>query len=131
MAAVDDGDPPLPPEHTQALAFGCGTIGAGNESKHPDASFIFIPKHPGTQTYVCNTNSTMTPRKQYDRYPHLPQPHPTLTASPANYHRTSTSVISMISPARRNLCLHLSPTTAAKMQTPQKRLCYPQPPTSH
>jgi len=84
MTAAVDGDPPLPPEHIQPSAFGCGTICAGNESKHPDASFIFDPKHPGTQTYVRSTIAKFNGCQQLDHEP--PQttrtlPSPSATSS--------------------------------------------------
>jgi len=54
MAAVVDGNPPLPPEHIQHATCVSGIHQFENESKHPNASFISSSKPPGTQPYALS-----------------------------------------------------------------------------
>jgi len=49
-----DGDP-LPPEHIHHATCVSNIIWDEKESKHPDASFIFIPNLPGTELYDVNS----------------------------------------------------------------------------
>ncbi len=82
--AVDDGDPPLPPEHMQHASCVTGTLGDQDESKHPDASFIISPKPPGTVSYGQNPVAKLNGRNDSDHDPPttMPQTLPHRSSNP-------------------------------------------------
>jgi len=71
--ATVDGDPPLPPEHIHHATCVSDIIWDEKESKHPDASFIFIPNLPGTDRYGVNAVEQSNGRRNSDH--EHPPPH--------------------------------------------------------
>ena len=70
-AAVVDGDPPLPPEHTPDVSFVPNNNCAENENEFLDDSFIFETYLPGTQGYGGTAVAHSNGRNAID---HDPQP---------------------------------------------------------
>jgi len=75
-AAVVDGEPPLPPEHTSPPPIQCDNLCEEEESKHSAASSILPLSHHGTERHVPNNVAIFNGRHlvDHDTTPTAPPP---------------------------------------------------------
>jgi len=130
-AAVVDGDPPLPPEHTLHATCASDNPRVENESKHPDTSFISSSKPPGTESYGVNPVAKSNGRCNSDHEPSTPLQLRSYHRPDTDYNGNNAPLLpSSHSPNTKNTKTNHTTNTIERVQTTTRRTATTLPPAA-